>query len=60
MVVSFKDIISKGAFDILKLAYQDFKLGSVLRIFLQENRFFFLPESQFSFNMMLEIRLRFD
>ena len=41
MVVSFKDIISKGAFDILELAYQDFKLGSVLRIFLQENRFFF-------------------
>ena len=50
MVVSFEGIISKGAFDILKLAYQDFELGNVLRIFLQENRFFFLPESQFSFN----------
>ena len=34
MVVSFEDIISKTAFDIIKLAYQDLKLRNVLRIFL--------------------------
>ena len=33
MVVSFEDIISKSAFDIMKLAYRDLKLGNVLRIF---------------------------
>ena len=33
MVVSFEDIISKTAFDIIKLAYQDLKLRNVLRIF---------------------------
>ena len=34
MVVSFEDIISKSAFDIMKLAYRDLKLGNVLRVFL--------------------------
>ena len=33
MVVSFEDIISKSAFDIMKLAYRDLKLGNVLRFF---------------------------
>ena len=46
MVVSFEDIISKSAFDIMKLAYRDLKLGNVLRVFL--------------FNIMLAIRLRFS
>ena len=32
MVVSFEDIISKSAFDIMKLAYRDLKLGNVLRV----------------------------
>ena len=34
MVVSFEDIISKSALDIMKLAYRDLKLGNVLRVFL--------------------------
>ena len=34
MMVSFEDIISKSAFDIVKLAYRDLKLGNVLRVFL--------------------------
>ena len=46
MVVSFEDIISKSAFDIMKLAYRDLKLGNVFGFFL--------------FNIMLEIRLRFS
>ena len=46
IVVSFEDIISKLAFDIMKLAYRDLKLGNVLRVFL--------------FNIMLAIRLRFS
>ena len=33
MVVPFEDIISKSAFDIMKLAYRDLKLGNVLRVF---------------------------
>ena len=33
MVVSFEDIICKSAFDIMKLAYRDRKLGNVLRVF---------------------------
>ena len=33
MVVSFDDIITKSAFDIMKLAYQDLKLGNVLHEF---------------------------
>ena len=45
MVVSFEDIISKNAFDIMKLADQVLKLGNVLQVFL--------------FNIMLEIRLIF-
>ena len=32
MVVSFDDIISKSALDILKLAYRDLKLGNVLQV----------------------------
>ena len=32
MVVSFEEIISKSAFDIMKLAYQDLILGNVLRV----------------------------
>ena len=34
VVVSFGDIISKSAFDIMKLPYWDLKLGNVLSIFL--------------------------
>ena len=33
MVVSFEDITSKGAFNIMKLAYRNLKLGNVSRIF---------------------------
>ena len=33
MVVSFENIISKSAFDIMKLAYRDLILGNVLRVF---------------------------
>ena len=33
MVVSFEDIISKSAFDIMKLAYRDLKLGNVFGVF---------------------------
>ena len=34
MVVSFEDIISKSAFDMMKLAaYRNLKLGYVLRVF---------------------------
>ena len=33
MEVSFEDIISNSAFDIMKLAYRDLKLGNVLRVF---------------------------
>ena len=33
MVVSFEDVFSKNAFDIMKLAYRDLKLGNVLRFF---------------------------
>ena len=40
MVVSLEDIISKSAFDIMKLAYRDLKLENVLRVFLKEKRFF--------------------
>ena len=47
MVVSFEDIISKSAFDIMKLAYRDLKLGNVLRGFLYKKTIF-LPEPQFS------------
>ena len=48
MAVSFENIISKSAFDIMKLAYQDLKLGNVLQ------GFFLL------FSIMVEIRLRFS
>ena len=47
MVVSFEDIISKSAFDIMKLAYRDLKLGNVIRGFLYKKTIF-LPEPQFS------------
>ena len=33
MLVSFDDIISKTAFDIMKLAYRELKLRNVLRVF---------------------------
>ena len=33
MAVSFEDIISDSAFDIMKLGYRDLKLGNVLRVF---------------------------
>ena len=33
MVVSSEDIISTSAFNIMKLAYRDLKLGNVLRFF---------------------------
>ena len=33
MVVSFEDIISKSALNIMKLTYRDLKSGSVLRDF---------------------------
>ena len=32
--MSFEEIISKSALGIMKLAYQDLKLGNVLRVFL--------------------------
>ena len=37
MVVSFENIISKSAFDIMKLADRDLKLGNVLRVFFIEH-----------------------
>ena len=46
MVALFENIVSKGPFDIMKLAYRDLKLGNVLRVFLV--------------NIMLEVRLRFS
>ena len=46
MVVSFEDIIFKSAFDIVKLPYQDRKLGNVLLVFKKKT--VFLPEPQFS------------
>ena len=58
MVVSFEDIISKSAFDIMKLAYRDLKLGNVLRVFFIRKPFFCLSLN--SLNIMLEIRLRFS
>ena len=57
MVVSFEDIISKSAFDIMKLAYRDLKLGNVLRCFFYKKTIFSLIPN--SLNMLLEIRLRF-
>ena len=45
MVVSFEDIISKSAFDIMKLAYRDLKLGNLLRDFFHKKTIF-LPEPQ--------------
>ena len=47
MVVSFENIISESAFDIMKLAYGDLKLGNVLRGFFYKKTIF-LPEAQFS------------
>ena len=38
MVVSFENVISKSAFDIMKLAYRDIKLGNVLRNIMLEIR----------------------
>ena len=38
MVVSFENIISKSALDIMKLAYRDIKLGNVLRNIMLEIR----------------------
>ena len=37
MVVSFEGIITKDAFDIMKLAYRDLKLGNVLWVFFIEH-----------------------
>ena len=48
MVVSFEDIISKSAFDIMKLAYWDLKLGNVLHVVLFYKKTILLPEPQFS------------
>ena len=47
VVVSFEDMISKSAFDIIKLAYRDLKLGNVLRVFFYKKTIF-LPGPQFS------------
>ena len=47
MVVSFEDIISKSAFDIMMLAYRDLKLGNVLLGFFHKKTIF-LHEPQFS------------
>ena len=58
MVVSFEDIISKNAFDIMKLAYQYLKLGNVLRVFFIRKLLF--CHSVNSFNLMLEMRFRFS
>ena len=41
MVVSFEDIISKSAFDIMKLTYRDLKLENVLRAFFYMETTFF-------------------
>ena len=40
MVVSFENIISKSAFDIMKLAYRNLKLGNVTRFFYKKTIFF--------------------
>ena len=40
MAVSFEDIISKSAFDIMKLAYRDLNLVNVLRAFFIRKPFF--------------------
>ena len=58
MVVSFEDIISKSAFDIMKLAYRDLKLGNELQVCFIRKPFFCLSLN--SLNIMLEIRLRFS
>ena len=47
MLVLFEDIISKSAFEITKLVYQELKLGNVLRGFLYKKTIF-LTEPQFS------------
>ena len=47
MVVSFEDIISKSAFDIMKLAHGDLKLENVLRV-LFNKKTIFLPKPQLS------------
>ena len=47
IVVLFEDIISKSAFEIMKLAYRDLKLGNVL-LGLFYKKTIFLHESQFS------------
>ena len=46
MVVSFEQIISNSAFNIMKLAYWDLKLGNVLRFFFYKKTIF-LSEPQF-------------
>ena len=46
MVVLFEDIIGKSAFDTMKLAYRDLKLGNVVRVFFYKKTTF-LPEPQF-------------
>ena len=56
-MVSFEDIISKSASDIMKLAYRDLKLGNVLRAFYKKTIFCL---SLNSLNIMLEIKLRFS
>ena len=57
MVVSFEDIISRSAFDMMKLASRDLKLGNVLRGFFIRKSFFCLSLN--CLNIILEIRLRF-
>ena len=57
MVASFEDIISKSAFDIMKLAYRNLKLENELRGFFINKPFFCVSFN--SLNIMLEIRLRF-
>ena len=47
IVVLFEDIISKSAFEIMKLAYRGLKLGNVL-LGLFYKKIIFLHESQFS------------
>ena len=40
MVVSFEDFITKSAFDIMRLAYQDLKRGNVLHVFFYRKTIF--------------------
>ena len=42
MLVSFQEIVSQNAFEIMMLAYRDLKLRNVLRVFFMKIQFFCL------------------